>query len=168
MVKPERIGNIAMPITASCLHAGDDMMIGRLGASISRGGACPMLSIWSWGLNPSANTIVNHGIVMRECTRRLNDVFLCRFLLYMMAWQNPTLNYAVIGVVLYWLCFLRGVIVPVIPIYLALMLTLRGLVLQQVNLSARVPVYHQDACVATDKVGPCIPSDWIANAEQRV
>ena len=34
----ERIGNIAMPISASRLDAVDDMTIGRLGASISREG----------------------------------------------------------------------------------------------------------------------------------
>ena len=33
---PERIGKIAMPISASRPHAVDDLMIGRLGASISR------------------------------------------------------------------------------------------------------------------------------------
>ena len=37
----ERIGNIAMPITASRLHTVDDTMIGRLGASISRDGLAP-------------------------------------------------------------------------------------------------------------------------------
>ena len=37
----ERIGNIAMPITASHLHAVDDMLIGRFGASISRDGLTP-------------------------------------------------------------------------------------------------------------------------------
>ena len=34
----ERIGKIATPISASRPHAVDDMMIGRLGASISRDG----------------------------------------------------------------------------------------------------------------------------------
>ena len=37
----ERIGKIATPITASRLHAVDDMMIGRLGASISSDGLTP-------------------------------------------------------------------------------------------------------------------------------
>ena len=37
----ERIGNIAMPISTLRLHAVDDMTIGRLGASISRGGLAP-------------------------------------------------------------------------------------------------------------------------------
>ena len=47
----ERIGNIAMPISASRLHAVDDMTIGRLGASMSRGEAGLILSIWSRGLS---------------------------------------------------------------------------------------------------------------------
>ena len=37
----EWIGNIAMPISASRLHAVDDVMIGRLGALISRDGHAP-------------------------------------------------------------------------------------------------------------------------------
>ena len=37
----KRIGNIAMPNSASRRHAVDDMMIGRLGASISRDGLAP-------------------------------------------------------------------------------------------------------------------------------
>ena len=38
----ERIGNIAMPIIASRLHAVDDKTIRRLGASISRDGLTPV------------------------------------------------------------------------------------------------------------------------------
>ena len=49
----ERIGKIAMPISVSRLHAVDDMTIGRLGASISRGEAGLMFSIWSCGLKIS-------------------------------------------------------------------------------------------------------------------
>ena len=57
----ERIGNIAMPISASRLHAVDDMTIGRPGASMSRGEASLMLSIWSRGLKAPQGIIFCGG-----------------------------------------------------------------------------------------------------------
>ena len=46
----EGTGEIAMPISASRLHAVDEMTIGRLGASISRDEKCLRVRIWSCGL----------------------------------------------------------------------------------------------------------------------
>ena len=61
----ERIGNIAMPITASRLHVVDYMMIGWLGASISRGEAGLVVSIWSCGSSVKDSFVSSFVVVFK-------------------------------------------------------------------------------------------------------
>ena len=63
-------GKIAMPMSASRLHAVDDMTFGRLGASISRGEEVLMVRISSRGLRVGLPVSVSP--IDRDGVDRLN------------------------------------------------------------------------------------------------